>query len=82
MMLGVFLGAVQPMVMSTLHQIAPPHRTGEALGLRLMAINAASVVMPLLFGSVGAAVGATAVFWSTALVVGVGAHPAWHLRVP
>jgi hypothetical protein len=28
------LGTVQPMIMSTLHQITPAHRQGEALGLR------------------------------------------------
>jgi MFS family permease len=31
--LGVVLGVVQPMIMSTLHQITPDHRQGEALGL-------------------------------------------------
>ena len=53
-MLGVTLGMVQPMVMSLLHQLTPEARHGEALGLRLMAINASSVVMPLLFGTAGA----------------------------
>ena len=45
------LGSVQPMIMSTLHQITPEHRHGEALGLRVMSLNASSVVMPLLFGA-------------------------------
>ena len=40
--LGFALGAVQPMVMSMLHQITPHARHGEALGLRLMAINASA----------------------------------------
>jgi MFS family permease len=53
-LLGLALGSVQPMVMSTLHQITPPARHGEALGLRLMAINASSVAMPMLFGLAGA----------------------------
>jgi MFS family permease len=39
-LLGFALGSVQPMIMSLLHQITPEHRHGEALGLRLMAINA------------------------------------------
>ena len=34
--LGFVLGSVQPMIMSTLHQITPEHRHGEAFGLRLM----------------------------------------------
>ncbi|HVL43975.1 MAG TPA: MFS transporter, partial [Acidovorax sp.] len=38
-LLGFALGSVQPMIMSMLHQMTPPHRHGEALGLRSMAIN-------------------------------------------
>jgi predicted MFS family arabinose efflux permease len=78
--LGVVLGSVQPMIMSTLHQITPEARHGEALGLRLMAINASSVLMPMLFGTVGAVVGVSVVFWSVGLAVGAGARPAWLLR--
>lgn len=79
-LLGLALGSVQPMIMSTLHQITPPARQGEALGLRLMAINASSVLMPLLFGTAGAVVGVSVVFWSVGLAVGAGAWPAWWLR--
>lgn len=75
--LGLALGAVQPMIMSRLHQITPHHRHGEALALRAMTINAASVAMPLLFGSVGVAVGAAWVFWAVAGVVGAGAPMTW-----
>jgi len=46
--LGISLGSVQPMIMSTLHQITPEARHGETLGLRLMLINASSVGMPML----------------------------------
>lgn len=81
-LLGLALGSVQPMVMSTLHQITPRHRHGEALGLRSMAINASSVVMPLLFGSAGALVGVGAVFWGVGGLVGVGAPLAWRLPRP
>ncbi|RYF39432.1 MAG: MFS transporter, partial [Comamonadaceae bacterium] len=62
-LLGLALGMVQPMVMSMLHQITPAQRHGEAIGLRLMAINASSVAMPLLFGSAGAVIGIGGVFW-------------------
>jgi predicted MFS family arabinose efflux permease len=75
--LGFVLGSVQPMIMSTLHQITPHHRHGEALALRAMTINASSVLMPLLFGSVGAVVGASWVFWTAAATVGGGAPLAW-----
>ena len=78
--LGVALGSVQPMIMSTLHQITPEARHGEALGLRLMAINASSVLMPILFGTVGAVVGVSVVFWVVGSVVGASARVAWQLR--
>ena len=81
-LLGLALGSVQPMIMSTLHQITPEARQGEALGLRLMAINASSVVMPMLFGTVGAAVGVSVVFWAVGVVVGAGSRTAWLLRPP
>ena len=81
-LLGISLGSVQPMIMSTLHQITPATRHGEALGFRLMAINASSVAMPLLFGSLGALVGVSVVFWTVGLGVAAGAKVAWHLRPP
>ncbi len=77
--LGLALGSVQPMVMSTLHQITPDARHGEALGLRLMTINASSVAMPMVFGSLGAVVGVSALFWSIGLVVAAGSRMAWRL---
>ena len=70
--LGVALGTVQPMVMSMIHQITPPARHGEALGLRLVVINASSVVMPMLFGLGGAALGVASIFWVAAAMVGAG----------
>ena len=78
--LGLVLGTVQPMIMSTLHQITPPHRQGEALGLRLMSINASSVLMPMLFGAAGAVAGVAPVFWVVGAAVGTGSRAAWHMR--
>lgn len=71
-LLGMSLGSVQPMILSTLHHITPPDRHGEAIALRSMAINASSAAMPLLFGVVGAALGAGALFWLMGLAVGGG----------
>ena len=79
-LLGFSLGLVQPMIMSMLHQITPEARHGEALGLRLMAINASSVLMPMLFGTAGALVGIAGVFWAMGAVVGAGSRLAWLLR--
>ena len=79
-LLGFSLGMVQPMIMSMLHQITPENRHGEALGLRLMAINASSVLMPMLFGSAGALIGIAGVFWVTGAMVGAGSRLAWLLK--
>ena len=79
--LGFTLGCVQPMIMSTLHQITPEERHGEALGLRLMAINGSSVLMPLLFGAAGAAIGVAGLFWVTGACVGAGARLASKLKL-
>jgi MFS family permease len=76
-LLGLVLGSVQPMVMSMIHQITPPHRHGEALGLRMMAINGSSVVMPMLFGTLGTVVGVSALFWAVGAVVGGSARLPW-----
>ena len=76
-LLGLALGTGQPMVMSLLHQITPSHRQGEALGLRLMAINASSVFMPLLFGSAGAVMGVAGLFWAVGAAGLAGARLAW-----
>ncbi|RYF17991.1 MAG: MFS transporter [Comamonadaceae bacterium] len=79
-LLGFALGCVQPMIMSMLHQMTPPHRHGEAVGMRLMVINASSVAMPMLFGAAGTVVGIAAVFWATAAMVGAGSRFAFLLR--
>lgn len=81
-LLGFALGSVQPMVMSLLHQITPSHRHGEALGLRLMAINASSVLMPMLFGTAGAVIGVGGLFWVVGATVGAGARMAWNMGKP
>ncbi len=78
--LGFVLGSVQPMIMSTLHQITPEHRHGEALGLRLMTINASSVIMPMVYGAAGAVVGIGGLFWATGALVGLASSQAWKLR--
>ena len=78
--LGLALGSVQPMIMSLLHQVTPSHRHGEAVGMRLMVINASSVAMPVLFGAAGSVVGISAVFWTMAAMVGAGSRLALGLR--
>lgn len=78
-LLGLVLGCVQPMVMSMIHQITPEHRHGQALGLRMMAINASSVMMPMVFGSLGAVLGVSALFWGVGAMVGAASRLPWLL---
>lgn len=78
-LLGASLGCVQPMIMSMLHQITPEHRHGEAVAIRVMAINASSVIMPMLFGVAGSVIGISGVFWITGLAVASGTRLAFRL---
>lgn len=71
-LLGITLGSVQPMIMSTLHRLTPDDRHGEALAFRSMAINTSSTVMPLIFGATGSAIGAAVLFWMVGGAVGAG----------
>jgi MFS family permease len=79
-LLGLALGAVQPMILSTLHQITPHAQHGQALALRLMITNMSSVLMPMLFGTAGVAAGVSMVFWTMGSLVAAGSRAAWRLR--
>jgi MFS family permease len=71
-LLGMALGSVQPMIMSTLHHLTPHDRHGEAIALRSMTINFSSSLMPLLFGVAGSAIGVGPLFWLVGAAVGAG----------
>ncbi|RZJ07374.1 MAG: MFS transporter [Rubrivivax sp.] len=62
-LLGMALGSVQPMVLAMLHRATPPERHGQALGLRMLTINSATVGMPIGFGMLAAATALTAPMW-------------------
>jgi MFS family permease len=70
--LGLVLGGIQPTVLIILHHITPAHRQGDALAMRLMTVNASSVVMPMVFGAAGGMFSISSVFWAVAAVVAVG----------
>lgn len=78
--LGLALGAVQPMVLVLLHRVAPPARQGEAMALRMMTMNFSSFLLPMLFGSIGAVTGVAGLFWLVAGVVAIGAREVPGLR--
>ncbi|HEX2013417.1 MAG TPA: MFS transporter [Roseateles sp.] len=74
--LGMALGSVQPMILATLHQVTPPERHGQALGLRMLATNGATVAMPLGFGLLAAATLAAAPMWLMASLLLAAQWPA------
>jgi MFS-type transporter involved in bile tolerance (Atg22 family) len=78
-LLGLALGAVQPMIMTMLHQITPHERHGEAIALRSMTIHLSSALMPLMVGLGGTALGAAGLFWIMAAVVSAGSVAARHV---
>lgn len=80
MLLGLTLGAVQPVVVATLYQLSPAGRHGEAIALRSMAISVSNSLMPLAFGAAGAAVGPGVVFWIMGTMVGTGSWATRGLR--
>lgn len=71
---GVAAGAVQPMALTLLHHISPPHRRGEAMAMRLMFSNSTGVVMPVLLGAAGGLLGASGVFWLMGSLVAAGSR--------
>ena len=79
-LLGLALGSVQPMVLSTLHQAAPPGRQGQALGLRMLFTNAATIAMPVGFGFLAAATTSAAPMWLMAAMLVAARWPARRLE--
>jgi len=75
-LLGLALGSVQPMVLAMLHQVTPPDRHGQALGLRMLATNGATVAMPVGFGLLAAATLSAAPMWLMACLLLAAQWPA------
>ena len=81
-LLGIALGSVQPMVLSMLHQAAPPDRQGQALALRMLFTNAATITMPIGFGFLAVATSTGAPMWLMAALVMAAHWPARQLVLP
>ncbi|MES2959029.1 MAG: MFS transporter [Pseudomonadota bacterium] len=80
-LLGVALGSVQPMVLSTLHQAAPPDRQGQALALRMVFTNVATITMPVGFGLLALVAGNAAPMWLMAAMLVAARWPARQLKL-
>jgi MFS family permease len=63
--IGLALGSAQPLTIILTYNQAPAGRSGEALGMRIMANKVTQIAVPLAFGGFGAALGAVPVFVAT-----------------
>jgi predicted MFS family arabinose efflux permease len=63
--LGLALGSAQPLTIILTYNQAPAGRSGEALGMRIMANKVTQIAVPLAFGGFGAAMGSAPVFLAT-----------------
>ena len=70
---GLGLGCGQPLSMILSFNAAPPGRSAEAIAMRLAVSYGAHVMIPPVFGALGAALGTVPVFWTCAMLMGGGA---------
>ena len=70
--LGLGLGCGQPLSMLLSYNAAPPGRSAEAIAMRLAVSYGAHIVIPPVFGAVGAATGLAPIFWTCAMLLGGG----------
>jgi predicted MFS family arabinose efflux permease len=71
-LLGLGLGAAQPLTIMLTYHHAPQGRSGEALGMRLTVNKITQISIPLVFGGIGAVFGLAPVFWANAAFLFAG----------
>jgi MFS family permease len=72
-LIGLGLGCGQPLSMVLSFNAAPAGRSAEAIAMRMAVSYGAHVVIPPVFGALGAAAGLAPVFWTCAMLMGGGA---------
>jgi MFS family permease len=75
--LGLGLGASQPVIMALLYEASPPGRQGEAVGIRTTMLNCSQTFIPLASGAISSAFGMAPVFTLIAALLLAGA---WFAR--
>src|SRR5438132_1106434 len=76
-MLGLGLGASQPVIMALLYEQSPRGRQGEAVGIRTTMMNGSQTFIPLASGAISAALGMAPVF---ALIAALLYGGAWFAK--
>jgi MFS family permease len=61
-LLGLGLGASQPVIMALLYEASPHGRQGEAVGIRTTMLNISQTFIPLASGAISVALGMAPVF--------------------
>lgn len=72
-LVGLGLGCGQPLSMVLSFNAAPAGRSAEAIAMRMAVSYGAHVVIPPVFGALGAVLGLAPVFWTCAMLMGGGA---------
>jgi MFS family permease len=75
--LGLALGSAQPLTIILTYNYAPAGRSGEALGMRIMANKVTQIAVPLAFGGFGAALGSVPVFVATGVFLLAAGFISW-----
>lgn len=70
--IGLLLGGIQPSVIILLHQVTPAHRQSDAMGMRLLMVNASAVAVPVLFGAIVGVVTVSGAVLATGVLVTLG----------
>jgi MFS family permease len=70
--LGLGLGCGSPLSLVLAYNRSPAHRSGEAIGIRQTVNKVTEMVMPVIFGSVGTALGMGPVFCVDAVMLAFG----------
>jgi MFS family permease len=76
--LGLGLGCCSPLSLIITYNRAPEGRAGEAMGMRQAVTKFTEVMVPIAFGTVGAAFGLAPAFWMDAFLLAGGA---WIMKV-
>jgi predicted MFS family arabinose efflux permease len=80
--LGLGVGSAEPIMLSLFYVLSPKGRMAEALGLHKTLRNATQMIVPIVFGSVGAALGYSAVFLSNAAMLAISGWMTSRVGVP
>ena len=72
LVLGLGMGCAQPVTLMLIYSRAPDGRSGEALGMRITINQVMHIAVPIVFGSLGTALGVAPVFFINSLILAGG----------